>query len=75
MIRSVATIAAAKGSWTDDSECHCPACGETSHVRDAFEMGEGSEYDCRKCGVTLVVHDIEAMRRWQFAVLREGESR
>jgi len=56
-----------KGDWTDGNDCHCPVCGETAYVRDAFEMSIDSEYECPKCGATLFVWDTELSRRWQFA--------
>lgn len=50
----------------------CPVCKSEQVENTYFEMGKGSEVDCRKCHATLVCASVESVMHWAWKAKGEG---
>ncbi len=60
-------------STSEAPDVECPACGHKFHESSYFEMGEGSELTCPKCGAELAVSEVETIMMWSITTKAEYE--
>lgn len=49
----------------------CPVCGEEFQQDAYWEMSEGSDLECPRCGAELNVSEVETVMRWSVCTRAE----